>query len=491
MHPIRSLLDQIQRNPSLPALAGCFSELTFGSLGLRAGAIQARLRQWPPGTMLIHGHKETETVAAMLACSVESRPFCFVDRSHPVARIAQVGRIADAVGLIACSSRVPEVALAVLGSRDCVDLPLQQWERPATDSVFYYIFTSGSTGEPKGIAIHHGNFAAFDVWYGAQLNIIPGDGFHLNHANLAFDLGMGDLWPCLARGRAVLMLDHANNALPRQNLRLMQGYSGRLLSGLGTPSFLSTLCRDPLFEQRQFPALADLYLAGEVIPPALFAQLQQRFPGTRLWNGYGPSETTCLTHTQLLAGHALSAAQLSCFEPGSARCRVEVWNTAGEPAWDEPGEVVIFGPQVAAGYLPTDLPQNRAFVEHNGERCYRSGDRGTLDAAGNLWLRGRSDRQIKINGNRVELPEIELRALCCHGVNAAVVVVRCSGDRTELLLFVGGTTSSLALREYLARHLPPYMLPHQIHCRDRLPFNRNGKIDSARLLNETVRQEHP
>jgi D-alanine--poly(phosphoribitol) ligase subunit 1 len=170
---------------------------------------------------------------------------------------------------------------------------------------------------------------------------------------------------------------------------------------------------------------------------------------------------------------------------------VEVWNTTGDPVWDQPGEVVIFGPQVAPGYLPADLPQNRAFVERNGERCYRSGDRGTLDAAGNLWLRGRSDRQIKINGNRVELPEIELHALGCHGVNEAVVVVSCSGDRTELLLFVGGTTSSLALREYLARHLPPYMLPHQIHCRDRLPFNRNGKIDSARLLDETVRQEHP
>jgi D-alanine--poly(phosphoribitol) ligase subunit 1 len=302
---------------------------------------------------------------------------------------------------------------------------------------------------------------------------------------------MGDLWPCQARGRAVLMLDHANNALPRQNLRLMQGYADRLLSGMSTPSFMATLCRDPHFGQRQFPAFADLYLAGEMFPLALFAQLRSRFPTQRLWNSYGPSETTCLTHSQLLPGHALSAGQLSCFEAASARCRVEVWNAADEPAWNEPGEVVIFGPQVAAGYLPADSPQNRAFGARNGERCYRSGDLGTLDSDGHLWLHGRMDRQVKVNGNRVELPEIELRALCCQGVNEAVAMVKELGGRTELLLFVGGSATPLALREDLARHLPPYMLPHHIHCLEHLPLNRNGKLDGTHLLEATQSQESP
>lgn len=486
MRLIRSLLDHLGQ-PTL-ALAGPDGECGFDRLGARAGAVQTALRRLPAGAVLIHGHKEADAVAAMLACAADARPFCFVDRSQPPARVERVARIAGAVCLIACGEP-PACALPTLRAADLADAPLSPGADAPDEAVFYYIFTSGSSGEPKGIAISRGNFAAFDDWYGPQLAISPGDGLHLNHANLAFDMGMLDLWPVLSRGRGVLMLDHANNALPRQNLRLMQRYAARLRSAMATPSFMATLCRDALFRAEGFPALADIYIAGEAAPPALCAQLFERFPAARRWNGYGPSETTCMSHTQALAPEVRSAAALSSFDAASAHCRVEVWNAAGEPVIGEAGEVVIFGPQVAGGYLPASLPQNRAFGERNGERYYRSGDGGTLDADGRLWLHGRLDRQVKINGNRVELAEIERRALACPGVEEAVAMAHQDDGGVELLLFVGGAAEAAALAGYLARHLPPYMLPRRIFHSQALPFNRNGKIDRARLLAEASRAQ--
>ena len=109
------------------------------------------------------------------------------------------------------------------------------------EGIFYIAFTSGSTGTPKGVQIGYDNFFSFYAWYGALLQSCRGTGAHVNHASLSFDMGMLDLWPPLALGRPVILLNHRHNALPvllkgwrnqriwrRTRLRAASDFAGRL-----------------------------------------------------------------------------------------------------------------------------------------------------------------------------------------------------------------------------------------------------------------------
>ncbi len=130
---------------------------------------------------------------------------------------------------------------------------------------------------------------------------------------------------------------------------------------------------------------------------------------------------------------------------------------------------------------------NRAFSVRGGQQCYRTGDLGYVNAAGHLFLLGRADRQVKWNGNRIELDEIERAA---HGLDAihkaACLPVREGGQVRDIVLFVQpalGTNLTATMRaRALAALLPQTMIPRDIRLLDTLPVTVNGKVDSQALL---------
>lgn len=195
-----------------------------------------------------------------------------------------------------------------------MDRPFDLRPAPVPDSdLLYVVFTSGSTGTPKGVPCGRGNVAAFDAWYRQMLADLPGQELdpaqsaHVNHASLAFDMGMLDLWPVLALGRPVILLDHGDNVIPRNNIKaLARSDLVQARSWFSTPSLLQIMAMEPKFNGDTLPAMRCFFVGGEIVPRELLQTLAARFPRAEIRHAYGPTETTCLSHV-----HRLTAADLA------------------------------------------------------------------------------------------------------------------------------------------------------------------------------------
>ncbi|SCW90724.1 D-alanine--poly(phosphoribitol) ligase subunit 1 [Rhizobium mongolense subsp. loessense] len=489
LHRIRG---HILQSPERPALVSDSGVTCFGELGRRCEGIRSCLREIEPGPLVVIGHKEHDCVAAMLACAFSGRPFVFVDRSNPVQRIEVIAHIAGASHAFVAGGDIDLPLLHQIDLRAIEAAPLPADPTiPAIggDTLFYIVFTSGSTGQPKGVAISRENFKHFDSWYGPMRQRLAGDGAHVNHASLAFDMGMLDLWPALANGSAVIMMDHRNNVLARNNVRLLaENGATTPASWFSTPSLLQIMCTDKDFNGEAFPELRCFFVGGEVVQKSLIRDLWRRFPNASLCHAYGPTEVTCVTHAKVLDEADVMTGDLLPLGPALAPSSMRILREDGsEASGGEPGEVQLLGPQVGQGYLPSDHPRNHAFGDWAGMRTYMTGDLGYIDIDGSLILLGRVDRQVKWNGNRIELNEIERVANDLPYVRQATCVPLLTDGRvTNIVLFAQMHTDRHVTRDRLIAEmrlaLPAVMVPRDIRIVDKFILNVNGKVDAGRML---------
>jgi len=196
-----------------------------------------------------------------------------------------------------------------------------------------------------------------------------------------------------------------------------------------TPSFVRQQMLNPRFTAAQLPSLRVFVFGAESLTPRVAEELWARFPQARIINSYGPTEATCST-TWVEIDAGLRAAAPNPFPIGVAKPYAEVFL--------DDGEICMAGDHVMRGYLDRpDLDQGVLF-EHNGKRAYRSGDLGDLDAQGRVYFRGRKDDQIKLNGYRIELAEVDAALSTLEGVvaGAAVVLRRPDGSLVRPDLFI-------------------------------------------------------
>jgi D-alanine--poly(phosphoribitol) ligase subunit 1 len=486
---LQAIVDRVKNCSKEPALLNENGLCDFGTLGARCQGIIDALECAPRGVALIYGHKEVDDVAAMLACALTRRPFVFVDIANPVRRIVQMARITQAT-VILKSHSLPGQANEIvfdacsIRSRRFKISHVKSYDR----GIFYIGFTSGSTGIPKGVQIGYDNFSHFYRWYHCLLLRCRGTGGHVNHASFSFDMGMADLWPSLALGKPVILLNHRHNPIPRANIRALTNCPGFVCgSWFSTPTFLAMMCTEPSFQESILPQLRTFFVGGEPVPRQLLAKLIERFPGAELWHAYGPTEVTCFTHCWRLTMSDLAGSGPLPLGRVVSPNEVRIIDEDGrELAAGEVGEIELAGPQVAHGYLPQTHPQNNLFRTWENKRCYRTGDYGGLDRDGNLTIGGRVDGQLKWNGHRIEIAEIERVAQDAIGVSEAIVVPLTRDNRVvDLILYVhlrqDVEQKRSAFLNHLSLALPAYMRPRSVRFIDHLPLTLQGKIDRKRL----------
>jgi D-alanine--poly(phosphoribitol) ligase subunit 1 len=496
---LQAIVDRIKHTSHRPALLNDDGPCDFGTLGARCQGVMDALGSAPDGVVLIYGHKEVDAVAAMVACALTRRAFVFVDTANPPSRVAQIAQTAQARVLI-CSQPLPgHVDGLIVETRSIASRPLTITGLENPDrGLFYIAFTSGSTGTPKGVQIGYDNFSHFYGWYSPLLQGCRGTGAHVNHASFSFDMGMADLWPALALGKPVILLNHRHNPFPLANLRALT-CCPRIVPGswFSTPTFLAMMCTAPLFRESTLPQLRTLFVGGEPVPRPLLAKLIERFPRAEIWHAYGPTEVTCFTHCwRLTAADLVGSGPLPlgrAIPPNEVRV---VGEDGRELAAGEVGEIELAGPQVGHGYLPQTHPQNTLFGTRENKRFYRTGDYGMVDREGNLTLSGRVDGQLKWNGHRVEMGEIERIAQDAIGVCQAVVVPLTRDNRVvDLILYVQLREDDVGKRAAFLSHLtgalPAYMRPRSIRFVDRLPVTLHGKVDRTRLSSSFFGKPHP
>ncbi len=486
------------RAPDAPAVLFRGERVTFAELQARAERLAGALRRHGVGPDARVGlllDRSPELVAAVLGILGAGGAYVPLDPSLPDERLRFVLRDAEASALVtdgALAGRAGAFAGAVLlpdgtPARDPDGGPRAPDPappgRPSPDNLAYVVYTSGSTGTPKGVLVTHRGLSSYLAWFDRE--VLGAEGFALPLVSrLGFDAHVRQLFPPLLRGEPVWVLPEESAADP---LALLDALGGReRVSFGGVPSLWGAVLDAVEAGERPAPSgLRAVLLGGEALPADLARRTLARFPGVALWNHYGPTETT----VNATAGRVVDADRVGIGRP-VANARVHLLDAHGALApIGVPGELYVGGAGVARGYLGRpDLTAARfvpdPFAGEPGARMYRSGDRARRRASGELEYLGRTDRQAKLRGFRIEPGEVEAALRGHPAVRAAVAVVRRDAGRDALVAYLtadGAAPPAAELRAWLARSLPEYMVPAAFVVVDAIPTTPSGKLDAGAL----------
>lgn len=416
-------------------------------------------------------------LVAFLGAVKAGHPYVPIEDALPPQRVARIVEIAG------CRLTLTPASIAERSAGSAA-APARSL-RP--EDPYYVMFTSGSTGEPKGVVITTACLTSFLEWMLAEQRFAAGETF-LNQVSYSFDVSVMDTYTALLTGGTVVSITRDDIDAPRRLYAVLGSHA--ITTWVSTPSFAGLCLAERRFAAAMLPAVRRFLFCGEALPPAIAAALLDRFPDAAVWNTYGPTEATVATtsiridrsilerYSPLPIGRPMPGTQLLVVDDG------------GEPvAESDRGEIVIVGPNVSPGYLGRADLTRRAFSEREGQRAYRTGDRGHW-RDGLLFCDGRIDHQIKLHGHRIELGDIEANLRRLDGVRDAVVLPMLKDGQVHTLVAVvipsapfEGTdfARSRALRAGLAEHLPAYMLPRKFLFVERFPMTANGKADRRQL----------
>lgn len=462
------------------------SDLTYAELDRRAAALAHRLRT------LGVGHGDIVAVAlgrgfgllvAMVATLKAGGAFVVMDATHPQQRLAFL--LADTAAKVvvtdsASASQLPESdawrPLLIDAEWSTLDVDTAELtELTDEDSLAYVLYTSGSTGKPKGVMIEHHALTTFTLWMGRTCAFGPGTRT-AHHMALIFDFAVGEIFTALVTGATLVFVP--------DEVRLDPEAFGDLLDNehityLGSPP--AVLAALPA---RPYPELTHMIAGGEALLPEVVNRWNT--PGRTFINGYGPTEAAigCIYH---VCEHITWTGQPPIGRPMPRRSAYILDSRGNLCPIGIPGEIVVGGAGIARGYLNLPDYSEQQFTPdpYNPGRMYHTGDLGMWNEDGTITFLGRIDSQVKLNGLRIELEEIEAALTTHPQITSAAVVLRedTPGNKHLAAYFVaaGSSPTRAELTEHLSLNLPRYMLPTTFTALDQLPLTPVGKTDRAAL----------
>jgi amino acid adenylation domain-containing protein len=473
--------DRLAIAPDAPAAHSDRRTLTYRDLDALATAAASQLidRGVAPGSRVgVLVERSVDLLVSLLATWKAGCAYLPLDVDHPDERIgflladAGVPAVLTSRGLI---GRVPSGA-AVPIVLDDAPARLDPARMPAPNDPAYVIYTSGSTGRPKAVEVTHGSLVNVVTELQRILAMSPADHW-LTMAPPTFDISLAELCVPLASGARVTITSLTQ---ARDAARLVRLIAERGVTRMqAVPSQWQALVDAGL----RAPHLAGM-TGGEALPAALATALSQRLK--QIVNGYGPTEATIVSTVWTVPASMADTDTVLIGRP-IANTRVYVLDDdLAEVAAGHAGELFIAGSGVARGYVGDPTLTKAAFLADPrgapGDRMYRTGDRGRLRPGGDLEFLGRTDSQVKIRGQRVELAEVEAALGSVPAVGSVATIVR---DGALIAYVVPADPrarpTSAQVRAHAARTLPAAMVPSGVVVLDAFPLTANGKIDRAAL----------
>ncbi len=460
---------------------------TYGDLLSISASIISKIENTCPGEQRI-GIVVTdciETYASIIALLLSGRTYIPLHPHHPADRTQQ---IIDQAELKVILAKGTDVQFSSVQNIDSTYTPsttgpasynLSQYPINLQQNA-YILFTSGSTGIPKGVPITYNNLNSFvDAFFALGYNINENARF-LQMFDLTFDLSVMSYLIPLCVGGCVYTISF-------KGMKFTNVYSvledHNITFALMVPSILANLRQ--YFQEIDLPELKYSLFCGEALNADITNEWRRCIPNAAIENVYGPTEATifCLTYP-VPADDSVSTYNgiISIGKEMQGMEAIVVNSDLQQLPDGEKGELCLYGPQLTSGYLD-EQKSREAFFELNGKKYYKTGDIAYRNEQGDFMYSGRVDSQVKIQGYRVELSEIEfhLRQVA-EPANAVAITINNKNGLAEIHAVIEGTTNfTETLLNKLEQKVPAYMIPTEVHYIATFPLNTNGKTDRKEL----------
>ena len=489
---------QVAKTPDAIALEHDTSQFSFKDLNERANQLAHSLvsRELEPGdTVAVYFRRSPEYIISVLACLKLGVAFVPIPANQAENRITYILKDSKSK-LVITGSDVPAIND---DSLDILQFHLMSFDfesgktenlsvQTSFDSICYVLYTSGSTGTPKGVQISQKAISNYLVQAHQRYQLEVPYVFPF-FTSIGFDLTVTSTFlPLINGGKLIVYPESENNDV---DLALFDVIDENKVNSIKlTPSHLR------LLQNKEFHAskIRRMIVGGEALRTDLASNIQRSFPTPlKIFNEYGPTEATvgCIVSQFDIAAHEkLEDVPIGQPIPGMNAFILD----ANQDLVTEGvvGELYLEGLGLATGYISQDAKTNEKFVsllKLGISRAYRTGDLARKNRFGDFEYMGRIDEQIKFNGFRIELSDIETNLIKHQNItNTSVQLISRSNekgtDKTHRL--VGFYTGDLELPtqdiiDYLSTELPRYMIPTHFMFLSEMPMTPNGKLDKSKL----------
>lgn len=446
-------------------------KITYKECYKRVIELAGNLIKQGTSPVVVYGHKSIDQFISIIACLIAKRSYIPIDLCTPSSRIKEIVDSAKATLII--QNEKLEIksteCLTITEINKKYENKLEKFS--SNNEIAYIIYTSGSTGMAKGVPITYHNLSHFINWIinleehkdCDDLNI-------LSQASFSFDLSLMDLYFAIFKHNHIIAVDgETKEDLTKMYNTIKNNEINYLIM---TPTFAKMLLIDDYFKDDNFKSIKYMFFCGECLEVETVKKIKTRFPNVIVINAYGPTEATCCVTMQIINDKMLEKNILPVGKISTAAVAIEIKNN----------EIVLKGDSVFNGYLDGN---NQNCYHENEINCYKTGDIGYIEND-YLYCQGRLDNQIKYQGYRIELNDIENNLLKIKGVREACVIAKYKDDNKTVRLIKAFVTTDadltdLDIKSKLATLIPHYMIPKKIVIIDEIPVNDNGKYDRKKL----------
>lgn len=477
--------EQAERTPDSIALVFEDKEMTYRELNEKSNSLARVLRDKgiePDQIVGLMVHRSFEMIIGILGILKAGGAYLPIDPDYPTDRIQYMLNDSKTNILLTQTSGVVNIdydgVIIDLSTNSLYNSALKNNLKNVNKpgDLIYVIYTSGSTGKPKGVMIEHSGAVNYIVW--ANSTYVKGESLDFAlYSSISFDLTVTSIFTPILFGNKIFIYNcHSDENLIHKVFEDNKAGIVKL-----TPSHLQIIKNFKYPESR----VKKLIVGGEELKTELCKQIHLNFNGDiEIYNEYGPTEAVvgCMVYQYdfkrdqkltLSIGVPAANVKLYVFDKNMNLTPIGV-----------SGELYIGGASIARGYLNNSQLTSDRFLNYQGVILYKTGDLVRWYPKGEMEYLGRNDRQVKIRGHRIELGEIEKQLSSHPDIQDCIVIEKAGASGGKYLCAYIVTSAMLsddALRHFLYNKLPDFMIPPYFIQIDKVPLNKNGKIELGLL----------
>lgn len=451
--------------------------------------------------IIIYGNKENYILSIMIGALKSGRAYIPLDITFPENRVKEIIEEVEPKvifnftdGSLGLSSilEIKEYGLQDIINIDTNEIPSKDMWVKDEDNC-YILFTSGSTGKPKGVQINKRNIDSFTKWFEEFLEFNDREATILNQISYSFDVSVIPIYMGLANGKKLFSLN--KDTLEDLKLLFEELTRSNINYWVSTPALAEICTKFDDFNEDKINKLTKFIFAGEVLTKKLVKDLMNKFPNVKIVNGYGPTEATVLISAVEIESEMIESEKGIPIGYPISNCELDIIDEHGNKLKPgEKGELIVIGNSVSEGYLKNpEMTKKMFFKTLENKQGYRTGDLAYYEN-GMIYYCGRKDFQIKLNGFRIEIEDIENNLRKVKNIKNTVVFPVFNNEHkiSHLTAFVvlneenglSNLKNSTLIKNELKKLIPVYMIPRNIKILNDFPLNTNGKIDRKKLMEE-------